>query len=269
MDVSIIIVNYNTKKVTAECVISCLNEGSKISREIIIIDNRSTDGSVEFLKNRFKTNKQVIILENKTNEGFSKAVNKGLTISKGTYKYLLNSDTVVPKLALSKLVSFTANNESVGVVGTKLELPGGTIQKSCFNSPTIDRAISEYWFGKAGAYSPFYRSTVSKVDAVVGASFFISPKAFKKVGLFDERYFMFFEDLDYCRRVRKCGLSVYYLPEVKVFHYHGLSGKEFAKDVDQWRRLVPSSKIYHGPISHMIISFILWSGTKFKNIFTK
>jgi GT2 family glycosyltransferase len=262
MDVSVIIPSYNTRKETANCVKSCLSEGLGYKIEIIVVDNASDDGSVFYLKKLFNRNKNVVIVNNSGNLGFSKAVNIGLKLSKGKYKYLLNSDTGVGKGVFSKIVNFVEKVENVGVIGTKLILPDGETQRSCFNFPTALNAIKEYWLGREDVYSPFYKKEVFEVDAVVGASFFITPEAFQKVGFFDERYFMYFEDLDYCRRVKGAGLKIIYLPDAEIFHYHGLSGEKLTGRDVQRRRLVTSSKIYHGILKYYLINFVLWSGQK-------
>jgi len=266
MDISVIIPNYNTKNETAACVRSCLGDGAIYKIEIIIVDNGSEDGSYDYLNRLFKRYSNVTILKKASNEGFSKAVNAGLIISKGKYKYILNSDTKIKKGTFSKMIGFIGSREDIGVVGTKLILPDGSIQKSCFNFPGIINAIKEYWLGYREVYSSFYKNTVSEVDAVVGASFFITPVAYKLAGLFDERYFMYYEDIDYCRRVQNFGLKVFYLPEVEVFHSHGLSGAEFADKDKQWRRLIPSSKIYNGIFKYYILNYILWTGQKFNTL---
>jgi GT2 family glycosyltransferase len=266
MDISIIFVNFNTKEAVYEAVKSCLEEGSKIKKEIIIIDNGSADGSYEYLTEKFKNNRIVILIHNKENLGFSKAVNSGLKRSKGEYKYLLNSDTKVTTHAFTKIIEFSKTDKKIGVIGTKLILPDGSTQKSCFNLPSVINAISEYWFGKRGSFTPFYKNSASIVDAVVGASFAITPEAYNNIGLFDERYFMYYEDLDYCRRIKKAGFKVMYYPEVSVFHHHGLSGETIADNANQWRRLVLSSKIYHGVLIHSLITFVLWSGKKWRSI---
>jgi len=261
MDISIIIPSYNTKKAISECIRSCLIERSKAKREIIVIDNASSDGSRKYLKERF--GKNIILIENDQNLGFAKAVNQGLKISKGKYKYLLNSDTAITNGTFDKLIMFADSDGKIGVIGTKLVLPDGSIQKSCFNFPTIGNAIREYWFGEREKYSSFYKKNTSEVDSVVGASFFITPKAYEQVGIFDERYFMFYEDHDYCRRVKDLRMKVIYFPEVTVFHHHGLSGKDISSGQNQWRRLIPSSKVFNGVLKHYLINFILWSGQKF------
>jgi GT2 family glycosyltransferase len=140
-----------------------------------------------------------------------------------------------------------------------------------FHLPTAKNAISEFWFGKKDAFSK-YTPTANLpigVEAVVGGAMLISKEVIEKVGLFDERYFMYFEDLDYCRRARKAGFKVWYLPGVKIIHEHGASGHNLAEEKNQWRRLVPSSKVYHGILKHYMINLILWSGQKVRKILGK
>jgi len=266
MDISVIIVNYKTKKETLDAVNSCLTNTSRLKKEIIVVDNGSADGSYAYLSKKLKNKPSVVLIKGKMNLGFAKAVNLALKRSKGEYRLLLNSDTRVTNNCFKRLIDFAKTDKTIGVIGTKLILPNGSIQDSCFNFPGIVNALKEYWFGLKGSYSPFYKNRTSQVDAVVGASFLITPKAFQKVGLFDERYFMYFEDIDYCRRVKKAGLKVIYYPEVEIFHYHGLSGKGLTEASTQWRRLIPSSVIYHGRIRYEIINFILWSGQLWKRI---
>ena len=264
MDISIILVNFNTKDFIYSAINSCLEEGSNIKKEIIVVDNGSSDGSYVFLREKFRNTPQVILIKNAENLGFAKAVNSALKKSKGVYKFLLNSDAKVTKRTFSELIRVAKKDKNIGVIGTKLILPDGSTQKSCFNFPSISNAVLEYWMGKKNTFTPFYKESESVVDAVVGASFLITPRAFKIIGLFDERYFMYFEDLDYCRRVKQAGYKVIYYPRITVFHHHGLSGKGLGDNRNQWRRLVPSSKIYHGELKHNLITFVIWSGQKFR-----
>lgn len=266
MDVSIVIVNYNTLKATDDCIKSCLADRSRLTCEIIVVDNASTDGSYEYLSKKYKSVSNVKFLKNDGNLGFSKGVNTGLRISKGNYKFLLNSDTTIHKGTLESLIEFCKLENNIGIVGTKLRLPDSTIQKSCYNLPTIGNALREYVFGCEHSFSGYapQENEAVEVESIVGASFLITPKAYKNVGLFDERYFMYFEDMDYCRRTRKCGLKIFYLPNIIVEHHHGLSGKNLASTTDQWKRLIPSSKIYHGHFRHFIINTIIWLSQKWK-----
>ncbi len=268
MKVSVIIVNYNTKDLTKACIESVMNEGSKLDFEVIVVDNNSKDGSVTELKKLWRKYKNLKLIENKENSGFSKANNQGAREASGKYILLLNSDTVVKRFSFKKLIAFAEKKEDAGVVGARLLNPDGSLQASCFYFPTIKNAIREYWLGQEGLfekYAPKGNKPV-EVEALVGAAFLITPKALQKVGLLDERYFMYFEDVDYCRRVWEKGLKVYYLPEVRVLHYHGESGKKLADAANQWRRLIPSSKIYHGVFYHTLLNLVLKLGQKWKSL---
>ena len=273
IDLSIIIISYNTKKLTLDCIKSVAEEGSKIKKEIIVVDNGSTDGSVDAIRNfQFPiSNFQLRLIENEENLGFSRANNQGIKVAKGKYILLLNSDTKVKRGAIGKLVKFAKKTPNVGVVSARLLNADGTLQGSCFYFPTIKNAILEYWFGKKGLfdkYAPKGRKPV-EVEASVAAAFLITPEALKEVGPLDERYFFYMEDIDYCRKVWRAGLKVYYLPEAAVYHYHGASGKHLADEANQWRRLIPSSKIYHGLLKHYLLTGVLWFGQKWQGIRTK
>lgn len=264
MDLSIIIVNYNTRKLVQECVNSIVKCKGNINLEVIIVDNGSLQ---KIQKSNFIIHNdkfKVVIIENETNLGFSKANNQGIRIAKGKYILLLNSDTIVKKDALQKLLRFAMNSHNAGVIGPTLLNIDGTKQGSVFHFPTLAGAIKQYWLRQPDRFSLYIpkgdKPTI--VDSVVGAAFLITPAARQKVGLLNEKYFMYFEDLDYCKRVWESGLKVYYLPAAKVIHYHGASGKNVVKPEFQWKRLIPSSKIYHGLLKHYSISFVMWTGQK-------
>src|SRR3989344_1425669 len=263
MDISIIIVNFNTKDLVLECVSSIIKSKPKVSFEIIIIDNGSDGGNrIEIQKSKYK------LIMNKDNLGFARAVNQGIKKKVGKNILLLNSDTVIKKETLDRLVNFASNIKDVGVVGARLLNIDGSTQPSCFRLPTLWRTVAQYWFGDKGLLDKYYPYGINpvQVEAVVGGAFLITPEALKKVGLLDERYFMYFEDLDYCCRVRNAELKVYYLPMAEIVHYHGASGKALVSETNQWRRLIPSSIIYHGLLKHYIIFFITWTGQKWQKL---
>lgn len=271
---SIIVVNYNTVRITLNCLNSVLTAVKGLSGEIIVIDNASTDGSVDklrklktrIIKNKNPSVKGFILIENKINVGFAKAVNQGMKKAEGKYRLLLNSDTVVNPEVISKLIKFAEGHPDAGVVVPQLTNRDGSIQPSVFRFPTVIGAIKEFWLGIKGAYQKYTptQNTPQKVDSAVAAAFLITPQAGNKVGLFDERYFMYFEDLDFCRRIKKAGLSVYYLPQAKVTHLHGVSGEKISDPLNQWRRAIPSSKIYHGKVKHYLINAVIWLAGKFR-----
>ncbi|QQS38651.1 glycosyltransferase family 2 protein [Candidatus Woesebacteria bacterium] len=268
MDLSIIIVSFNTRDLTLSCIESIKKTKGSLDLEIIIVDNYSHDGSVQLLEKLVATNKSNIsLIANKTNAGFSKANNQGISKSRGKYILLLNSDTLVKKDALQEMVRFAETDKTIGVVGAKLLNKDGSVQASCMNLPTIPLAIKQYWLGSGNELDKFAPKSMkpTKVDAVVGAAMLITPQALESAGKLNEKYFFYFEDLDYCRLVRKKGLKVFYLPKAQIIHYHGASTKDKKNDPDAWRKLIPGSKIYHGTLIHYVFNFIIWSGTKWKN----
>lgn len=269
--VSVIIVSYNTEKLTLQCIKSVIDSVINLYYEIIVIDNNSNDKTVyEISKVKdHKPKVKIEIIKNDKNLGFSKAVNQGIKNAKGEYILLLNSDTVVPNGAINKLLNFAQEKKDAGVIGARLLNEDKNVQASCFFFPTIKRAFLQYFCGKKNyleKYAPITES-FEVVESVVGAVFMITPVALKKVGIFDERYFMYFEDLDYCRRVRNAGLKVYYYAGASVIHIHGASGKKLVSNENQWRRLIPSSKIYHGLYYHYLLNGVLWLGQKWQGLF--
>ncbi|MDP3994447.1 MAG: glycosyltransferase, partial [bacterium] len=265
---SIVIANLNTKKLTLECIASIYKQNLSFPFEVIVVDDGSNDGSVEALAEIEKERKNYKFIANKKNSGYAKANNNGLKIAKGQYWLLLNSDTIVKKNALENLIKFADETPDAGVIGSKLLNADGSLQSSCFRFPTIKNAILECWFGKKGLFEKFApkANEATQVNAVVGAVFLITPEAKKRVGMLDERYWAYFEDIDYCRQVWKKGLKVYYLPKSEIIHYHGASFKKLADEKNQWRKLIPSSKIYHGIIKHYILTLIILIGQKWRKI---
>ncbi len=267
--VSVIIVNYNTGKYLLECLESLEKSTSGFKNpncEVILIDNASTDGSILEI-GKYKANKNVRIIGNSENLGFAKAVNQGIKAADGEYIFLVNPDCRMKNNVLEKLLDFAKGDISIGAVGPKLLNSDGSVQTSVVPFPTLSRAISEFWFNnKVFSKHSLKTNKPKNVEALVMAAFLITPHALKTVGMLNEKYFMYFEDLDYCRKLHKANLKVVYYPEAEVVHHHGVSGRVLAEDDNQWRRLVPSSKLYHGEIKHTLITYVLWSGTKVKRL---
>jgi len=266
INVSVIIVSYNTKDLTLKCIKSVLEEGRGLEKELIVVDNGSSDGSVE----KFKVlGGKINLIQNTENLGFAKANNQAIKISTGKYILLLNSDTVVINGAIKKLINFAEKNEDCGAVVPKLLNSDGSMQASVFRLPTLGRTILQFWLGQKeilDKYMPEGKDP-SEVESAVMAAFLITRKTLDKVGLLDERYFMFFEDHDYCRRIKNKNLKIYYLPSSNVIHYHGVSGRHLANWENQWRRLIHSSKVYHGYINHLLITFVIWTASKKQKLF--
>lgn len=270
MQLSIIILNFNTKDITLNCLRSIDKYFPNIKTEVILVDNASSDGSVKAFKKLKLKNYKPIIISNSNNLGFAAGNNIGTKKAKGKHILLLNSDTKVIKSTINSLYKYAEELENAGVIGAQLLNSNKSIQASVFRFPTVYRAFKQYWLGERNLLDKYYpkKIGVSKVDVVVGAVFLITKKSLDKVGMLDERYFMYFEDFDYCRRVKKAGLNVYYVSDAKAFHIHGASGKGENASSSDWKKLIPSSKEYHGELKHYIIQLITWSGVKLKNINT-
>jgi hypothetical protein len=261
MKLSVTILSYSTRKLTLSCLKSLDKYPLSEKFEVIVIDNSSSDNSVLEVKKFRPQNYRLSLIENKSNKGFARANNQGIKKAKGKYILLLNSDTLVTKNVLNDLVAFAESHPDVGVVGPKLLNTDGSSQPSVFRLPTLARAFKQYIL-RAGKvldkYAPNAKRPV-EVESVVGAAFLITPVARIKVGLLNERYFMYFEDLDYCRRVRKAGLKVFYLPSTEITHIHGASGKISST---QSERLIQSSKIYHGAFKYYVLTTIIKLGAR-------
>jgi len=267
MDLSIIIVSFNVKNLLINCLNSIFHSGDNFLKEIILIDNNSEDGSREYINEltRLQINGlKIKTVLNKKNLGFARAVNQGIRLAKGKYILLLNPDTQVKKDSLEKLINFANTHPEAGAIGAQLVNPDNSIQPSVYHFPSCWRAILEFWLGKKGAYEKYVPSENKAlvVDAVTGAAMLILRKIFEKVGLFDERYFMYFEDLDFCRRVKRAGFKVYYLPEVKILHHHGQSAVKVGGQAYKW--LSQSSKIYNGILKYWCLTGIIWLGEKWR-----
>lgn len=267
--VSIIIVNYNTFDLTKKCIDSIYRYETKLNFEVILVDNASSDGSVAKFEKIIKNYKNFYFIKSHKNLGFAKGNNLGIKKAKGEYIFLLNSDAqLIKKDSIFQMIEFVENNNfdsEIGAIVPQLLNFDKSIQGSVLYLPTISRAISEFILKRKkffGLYSPRVNNP-TKVEAAVMAAFLITPKAFQKIKKLDSRYFMYFEDLQYCKDLKNNNLDIYFLPEVKILHYHGASGKNIVKNKDQWKRQIPSSKIYHGVIRHYIIFLIMYLSQKF------
>ena len=227
--VSIIIVNYNQKNLLKQCLRNISEADIKIDYEIIIIDNNSEDESKEFLAGLYSEPNINIILNN-TNNGFAMANNQGIRLSKYKYVLSLNPDVIVQSGAIEKLYNFLETNSDTGIVAPQLLNPDKTIQNSCCRFPKWYIPILRRTFlGKM----PILKKELSKylmldfdhqqtreIDWAIGACLMIRKKMLNKIGLFDEKYFLYFEDVDLARRAWKADFKVHYYPTAVMFHFH-------------------------------------------------
>lgn len=235
MDLSIIIVSYNTKRLLKECIDSVISASIKpFNLEIIIVDNASTDGSIEILSNKYKV-LGIKLIENKENMGFSKANNLGVKEAKGRYLLFLNPDTVVNKNTLFEMIKFMDKNKNVGVATCKVLLPDGKIDDACHRGfPTPWNSFyhftglsklfphSKMFSGYSLGYLDLNKN--HEIDACAGAFMMVRREAGEEINWWDEDYFWYGEDLDFCYRLKNKGWLIYYFPQVTILHYKGVSG---------------------------------------------
>ena len=239
MDLSIIIVNYNVKEFLQTLLHSIEKASSNITKEVIVVDNASDDASVEFIKNKFQS---VNLIENKSNLGFGKANNQALEIARGEFILLINPDAVVSEDTFDKMISFFRENPDAGLAGCKILNADGSLQLACrrsfpgpWTSFTKVTGLSNLFPNSKlfARYNLTYldENDTYEVDAISGSFMMMRKQVYKKVGGFDERFFMYGEDLDICYRVQQAGYKVYYVHSTQIIHYKGESTKR--SDLDE------------------------------------
>jgi len=262
---SIVIVTWNTAQITLNC-IKTINKflKDKIDYEIIVVDNNSTDNTKKVL-----SKEKIKYIYNPKNSGFAKGNNIGVKQSQGKYIFFLNSDMEIIDDRLIEMLQYYQNNPSTGLIGPKFLNLDLTPQGSVFPPQTIFNAFKEFFLGINNSYSKYTPKTNKPLSvwSISGGAMLISKELFIKAGEWNEKYFMYFEDLDLCRSIRKLHKKIIYYPQFKVIHAHGQSGKNLASSQNQWRRLIPSSLKYHGFINHYLINSTIWLGQKFHSFF--
>lgn len=269
LKLSIGIVNYNTAALTHALLSSIFKKGSGFDEktmEVIVLDNGNIDPSKEVIKEYFG---RIKYLKNEENEGFSGGYNKTINYSLGEYYIMLNSDIEVLEDSLSEIVNVADDFKGEAVLGGKLIFPNGDKQDSAFHLPTITGAIKEYFLGKFGSYFMFepVGTKPVKVEGLAMACFFVPRKILDRVGLLDQGTFIFFEDIEYCRRLKQFGVPIYYVPTAKFIHHHGASTKKIGQEKAN-ELLIKSSKYYHGAFYYSLLTFVLRLGQKFGRVST-
>ncbi len=264
-DITIVILNWNTCKITQKCILSIYKYLDKKNFRIVIVDNGSTDNSISVFNKLQKKYKNLYIVKNSSNLGFSAGNNSAKNFFTTKYLIFLNSDIEFIDNSLLDAINYFGQNPDIGLISPKLILSNGSIQNSVFPPQTIKNAIKEFWLIDKNSFYPYAPETdkPTEVNSVVGAAIIIKTKLFKKIGMWNETYFMYFEDLDLCRKIRFLNKKIIYFPRWTLIHKHGASGNNLKNLQDQWRRLIPSSKKYHGIVKHYLLFFILWFGQKF------
>jgi GT2 family glycosyltransferase len=280
MKLSIIIVNWNTKNLLKDCLNSIFDNSPSFKFEVIVVDNASTDGSLQMVTDYFSF---VKLISNDSNKGFSYANNRGIEKSIGQYILLLNSDTIVFKKALEDMVNFMDNNFGAGALGCRLLMSDGTIQPYIFgDDPTLSYLVKrnirkllrlDDFHNWKNPSSPPFNSPLTKgghrgvkegmggfeVDWVTGACMMVKREAVEKAGLMDENIFMYFEDNDWCYRIRKTGFKIYYNPKAEIIHLGGksLGENQTKRKSEYYKSLLYFYQKHYGIWQTLLLRFLL------------
>lgn len=249
INISIIIVNFNTKEMTSRCVDSFINNRVDDNNiEIIIVDNASTDGSDFYFREKYSYMSNVKIIKNEENVGFGLANNKGVEVAQGNYIAFANSDTYIEGLNFESLVKCFEKQKNIGALSCKILYPNGTIQTLGFDFPSLwndfklNALFWNYKFMKKIRYHNYQNKGLFKRDWVSGCFFMCEKKIFQEVNGFDSRIFMYAEDLDICARFFSLGNQNYVYDNEEIYHLHGKSSHE--KKIN-FKKLLVSKKNYY------------------------
>ena len=234
MDLSIIIVNYNVKHFLDQCLLSVRNAISKLDAEIFVVDNNSVDGSCAMVREKFP---EVNLVENNSNLGFSKANNQAIKEAKGEFILLLNPDTVIEEDTLDKCIGYVRDHPETGGLTVKMiDGNGKFLPESKRSLPTPRVAFYKIFglsrlFPRSRVFSKYHlgyldQDEINEIEILPGAFMLIRKEAVDKVGLLDETFFMYGEDIDYSYRLIKAGYKNVYFPRATIIHYKGESTKK-------------------------------------------
>jgi GT2 family glycosyltransferase len=239
VDISIIIVNWNTRQLLLDCIASIYATVHAAAFEIFVVDNGSTDGSVEAVAGKYP---DVKIIENARNEGFAKANNAAIRGMTGEYAVLLNSDTILKEQALDGMLAFMRLHPEAGMCGPQLLFRDGSRQTSMgifpdYLSELTSASIVRLLRAEKRPNNHIVHSEPVPVDFIIGACMFVRKAAIDSIGMLDEEYFFFYEEIDWCYRMKRAGWLVYHLPGIEIFHFakQATKGINQRAGVESWR----------------------------------
>jgi len=238
-DLSVIIVNRNTRDLLLACIDSIYATVPPLSFEIWVVDNASSDGSVEAVRRAFSDAR---CIENDRNLGFAGANNMAMRQAHGRYMVLLNTDAVLTPAALATIVAFMDSNRNVAICGGQLLNEDGSLQNSIANVPTlatelVNKSLLRKMFPKRYPGKENRFEHPADVESIIGACMVVAREAIDKVGLLDEAYFFFFEETDWCLSMKKNGWRVFFHPHAHIYHLQGRTAKNniVAARIEYWR----------------------------------
>ncbi len=257
MDISIIIVNWNTKDLLVDCISSIFATTHDLTFEIWVVDNGSTDGSVDIIK---KLSPQIHIIQNQQNLGFAKACNQAIRQINSRYAVLLNTDTILTNGAIKTVLDFMDKNGKVGVCGGQLLNADGSKQNSIANIPNLatelfNKSLLRILFPEKYIGKEHNHENPIEVESIIGAFMVIRKEAIDDVGLMDESYFFFFEETDWCLNMKKKGWLIFHHPEAKVYHLQGQTAKKvhIRSRIEYWRARYIFFKKHYGTKTLVIL----------------
>jgi len=266
MDLSVIIVNYNVKYFLEQCLCSLRHAIGSSKTEVIVVDNNSTDGSVAYLSEKFSFARFII---NKSNDGFAKANNQALEQSSGRYILFLNPDTIIPEDCFTKCISFIESKPDAGALGIRMIDGSGNFLKESkrgFPSPWVSFCKMSgltSLFPSSRIFASYYLCNLSstqnqKIEALSGAFMLIEKEVLQITGGFDERFFMYAEDIDLSYRIKKSGLENYYYSESTIIHFKGESTTKDAHYLKLFYKAMGQfvQKHYSGITSSLWVPFL-------------
>ncbi|MDD5457332.1 MAG: glycosyltransferase family 2 protein [Candidatus Margulisbacteria bacterium] len=255
IDISIIIVNWNTKDLLKNCLSSIYQTIHDLTFEVIVVDNASSDGSTEMLEREFTS---VIRIVNQENKGFGAANNQALAAMKGEYALLLNTDAVLTPDAVNKLWNFCEANDKAAIVCGQLLNADGTKQNSIASFPNLltlstNVSLLEYLFPRWYPSKRYKHTSPVEVDSAIGACMMIRKKALDEAGVIDERYFFFFEETDLAYTMRLKGWKIYQVPDAFIYHLQGQSiGHNINSRIEFYRSRYQFLKKWHNPLYYYL-----------------
>lgn len=270
IDVSVIVVNWNTRQLLRDCIDSILRYADDYAVEIVVVDNHSSDGSVEMVREHYPA---VHLIANAENTGFARANNQGVRAASGRYVLLLNSDAMLTAGAFGSLMRLAESNPKIGMVGARLVNADGSFQASFTRIPTLMQELLILSGVGRLLYGRYYPSYGPEVEAgpqpagyVEGACMLAPRHAYLEVGGLDEGYFMYAEDVDLCYAMQRHGWQVWYQPEAKVIHLGSASSKNRKpqREADLYRSRVRFFRKNYGDTAAMLLKAIIFFFTMMK-----
>ena len=266
MDLSVIIVNYQTYELTKNAVESVLEYRYPFSLEVILVDNASSDDSAEKLKKHFKN--RVHFIESPSNNGFAAGNNQALKIAKGKYQLLLNSDTIVWKDTLENIYNYMELHSDVGACGCQVLLKSGELDRACKRSfPNVKNSFFRLFHVPNNSKDDNYNLDLAddgiyEIDCLTGAFMFMRKEALDGVGFLDETFFMYGEDIDLCYRIKKAGWKIIYYGESKITHFKGQSSKKQKSKLiyEFYHAMYIYYKKHHAEESNFITNAVVYLG---------